>query len=260
MCVRARVRWTVLFIHPHESPRRHKGMRTPTPPPSLYTRLLNRGRKREGEGEGERKRGVATPGSDPSQLLPIIRVLGFTPTGSTTCSTDSAYAFVLDRKRSQASVSSRYPPFFQISLTFRQQVAKDVRLARPSRYRSLDPANFLLSSSFLSLSFGWRMFSLLSFSFFPASQEFVRDGWIGIVWKRKEKNEVLYEEGGMIHGLIRIKRGLIGSLAVWWSALSLENVRVSISGMIMLQERRPRHSWPATSKCHSWYVLSRETI
>lgn len=46
----------------------------------------------------------------------------------------------------------------------------------------------------------------------------------------------------MIHGLIRIKRGLIGSLAVWWSALSLENVRVSISGMIMLQERRPRHS------------------
>lgn len=34
------------------------------------------------------------------------------------------------------------------------------------------------------------------------------------------------EEGGMIHGLIRgIKRGLIGSLAVWWSALSLENVR-----------------------------------
>lgn len=34
------------------------------------------------------------------------------------------------------------------------------------------------------------------------------------------------KEGGMIHGLIRgIKRGLIGSLAVWWSALSLENVR-----------------------------------
>lgn len=124
MCVRARVRWTVLFIHPHESPRRHKGdENADTSTLSLYTtpepREKERKRGRGRERETERKHGVATPGSDPSQLLPIIRVLGFTPTGSTTCSTDSAYAFVLDRKRSQASVSSRYPPFFHRSDTDR---------------------------------------------------------------------------------------------------------------------------------------------
>ena len=73
----------------------------------------------KGEREKERERGrygVGTPGSDPSQLLPIIRVLGFTPTGSTTCSTRLRLC-LRARPETLSALSSPRPPFFQTRIS-----------------------------------------------------------------------------------------------------------------------------------------------
>ena len=141
MYVRARrVRWTVLFIHPHESPRRHKGdENADTSTLSLYIYTHDSWTGGEREKERERGRyGVGTPGSDPSQLLPIIRVLGFTPTGSTTCSTRLRLC-LRARPETLSALSSPRPPFFQTRISNVSATGSKRRLGSISisRYRSV---------------------------------------------------------------------------------------------------------------------------
>ena len=141
MCVRAASVGPSFSSTPTNLHGATRGMRTPTPPPSLSLYIYTHDSWTGGEREKERERGrygVGTPGSDPSQLLPIIRVLGFTPTGSTTCSTRLRLC-LRARPETLSALSSPRPPFFQTRISNVSATGSKRRLGSISisRYRSV---------------------------------------------------------------------------------------------------------------------------